>query len=316
MTMKRSIGHSLVFVALTFVPLAGIAPSPANAQFDINGILGKAKTAKNAGDALRTIGEEEEIKIGGELAGIILGAAPLVSNPAQQHYVNRLGRWLAQHSERANLPWKFGIIDSNDVNAFSTPGGYVLITRGMFQQMRNESELAGVLAHEIAHAVKKHHLAALQKSMGSSALGDVGRYYASSKGGFAGAVTSQLVASGKDLFIRGLDKEDEYEADRMGVVIAARSGYSPYGLVGVLQTLSAAPTDGGFALMFKTHPTPVSRIERLDSVMGTRLDGMTGLVDDLPRFAPMQTSAPPAPPEPAPAPAPVPKKKRSGHKSQ
>src|SRR6185503_13856703 len=97
-----------------------------------------------------------------------------------------LGQWLAMHSERPNLPWKFGIIASDDVNAFSTPGGYVLISRGLLDQMRNESELAGVLAHEIAHVVCKHHLKALQKSMGISALTDVGSTVASSQGGLAG----------------------------------------------------------------------------------------------------------------------------------
>ena len=108
--------------------------------------------------------------------------------------------------------------------------------------------------------------------------------------------------------MRGLDKDDEYEADRMGVVIAARSGYSAYGLVGALQTLSAAPTDGGFALMFKTHPTPVDRIERLGSAMGTRLDGLTGLVDDLPSF--VQLRNPVSQPAPAAVPAAVPAQPR------
>jgi beta-barrel assembly-enhancing protease len=283
MTMKRSISTLLAVAALTVTAL-----SPANAQFgglgSLGGLVDKAKTAKKVGDAVRTIGEEEEIRMGGELAGIVLGAAPLVANPAQQRYVNRLGTWLALHSERPNLPWKFGIIDTDDVNAFSTPGGHVLISSGLIAQMRNEAELAGVLAHEIAHVVRKHHLAALQKSMGAGALTDVGKSYAASHGGIAGQAGAALLEGGKEIFIKGLDKNDEYEADRMGVVIAARSGYSPYGLVGVLQTLSAAPTDGGFALLFKTHPTPASRIERLDQVMGTRLDAVPGLVDDLPGF--------------------------------
>lgn len=293
--------HSLRLV-LMWAALVGIAAPPVHAQLGgIGGLIGKARTAKNVGDALRNIGEPEEIKLGSDLAGVILGAAPLVPDETQQRYVNRLGRWLAIHSERATLPWKFGIIDSEDVNAFSTPGGHVLITRGLFERMRNESELAGVLAHEVAHVVKKHHLAALQKSMGSAALSDVGSYATS---GLAGSIASKLIDSGKQLFIRGLDKDDEYEADRMGVVIAARSGYSPYGLVGVLQTLSAAPSDGGFALMFKTHPTPTSRIERLGSAMGTRLDNLTGVVDDLPSFVELRYPTPKPQPKPAAAPRP------------
>jgi predicted Zn-dependent protease len=101
--------------------------------------------------------------------------------------------------------------------------------------------------------------------------------------------------------MRGLDKEDEYEADRMGVIIAARSGYSPYGLVGVLQTLSAEPDTKAFALLYKTHPLPVDRIERLDLAMGTQFDAQAGFVDDLPSFVTLRS--PPAPPPPTAAPA-------------
>ena len=292
--------------ALAALNMAVIAP--VHAQFPGFGdLIGNAGKAKQMGDALRSIGEEEEIKMGGDLAGVILGAAPLISDPARQHYVNRLGRWLALHSERPNLPWKFGIIESNDENAFSMPGGYVLITRGLFDQTRNEAELAGVLSHEIAHVVAKHHLKALQKSMGSSALTGIGQSYLSSRGGLAGTMGSKLLESGKEIFIKGLDKNDEYEADRMAVVIAARSGYSPYGLVGVLQTMSAAPVDGGFAMLFKTHPAPADRMDRLDKAMGARLDNLTGLVDDLPSFVQLRNPKP----QIIPAQLPTPPKKQS-----
>lgn len=279
-----------------------LSAAPAIAQIpDIGSIIGAAKGAKKLGDSFRKITDEEEVKIGGDLAGIVLGAAPLVNDPASQHYVNRLGQWLAMHSDRPNLPWKFGIIDSGDFNAFSTPGGYVLISRGLLDDMRNEAELAGVLSHEIAHVVRKHHLQALQTSMRDSALGDF-KEYVGGPGGLAGQFASALVSAGKDMFVRGLDRNDEYEADRMAVVIAARAGYSPYGLGGVLQTLSAEPEGRGFALMYKTHPLPVDRLERLDIAMGTRLDGYQGLVDDLPGFVALQTPPPPPPPAlPAPA---------------
>jgi len=267
--------------------------TPAQAQFGglggLGGVLKGAKTAKKVDDSMRVIGQPEEIKIGGDLAGMILGAAPLVDNPAEQHYVNRVGTWLAMHTERADLPWRFGIIDTASVNAFSAPGGYILITRGLFERLRNESELAGVLAHEIAHVVQKHHLHALQNELRTSAMADVGSSVAASQGGVAGFAAGQILQAGKTIYIRGLDKNDEYEADRMGVVIATRAGYSPYGLVGVLQTLSAEQEDKGLALMMKTHPNPSDRIARLDSAMGTRLDGIDPLADDLPSFAALRS---------------------------
>lgn len=274
--------------------VSGSLAVPAQAQFGgLSGLIGKAKTAKKIGDATRSIGEPEEIQIGAQLASIILGAKPLDQDQAVQHYVNRLGRWLAMHSERPNLPWKFGVTNDSDFNAFSTPGGYVLISRGLFDSMRNEAELAGVLSHEIAHVTAKHHLKALQKGKSMAVLSEVGGSVASSQvgGGLAGEAVAKLIEGGKEMFIKGLDKNDEYEADRMAVVIAARSGYSPYGLVGVLQTLSAAPADDAHSLLLSTHPTPTSRIERLDQVMGTQFDAMM-FADDLPSFEQLRNPQP------------------------
>jgi beta-barrel assembly-enhancing protease len=271
---------------LSFTALAVAMSAPAQAQFGLGGLVRKVQAAQNIAKSLRNIGEQEEILLGSNLAGIILSTAPLVNRPAQQRYVNRLGRWLAMHGERTSLPWQFGIIDSDSFNAFSAPGGYVLITRGLFDRMRNEAELAGVLSHEIAHVVKKHHLAAIQKGMSSAALSDIGQLTGTGRtgSGITGLVTAKLLESGKNMFLRGLDKDDEYEADRMAVIIAARSGYSPYGLPGVLQTLSAEPAVGQFALVSKTHPSPVDRIERLGNAMDTRLDALPGIKEELPGF--------------------------------
>jgi predicted Zn-dependent protease len=251
-----------------------------------------AENVKKLGDSFRKISEPEEIKMGGDLAGVILGTAPLVVDVPKQQYINRVGRWLALHSDRPDLPWKFGLIETNDVNAFSMPGGYVLITRGMFDRMRNESELAGVLAHEISHVVRRDHINALQNAMRNSALSGFSDYVGGGSGGLGAEFRKALVNAAKDLYTHGLNKDDEFSADRMGVVIAARSGYSPYGLIGVLQTLSAAPDEKGFALMNKTHPLPVERLDRLDRAMGTRLDAVPGVVDDLPGFQQVRMETP------------------------
>ncbi len=130
-----------------------------------------------------------------------------------------------------------------------------------------------MLAHEIAHVVKRHQINALQKSMQNEALGAMDDYFGATSGIGGGVFTAALLGAGKKLYASGLDKEDEYEADRMAVVIAARAGYSPYGLGGVLQTLGGfSGKRSDFALMFGTHPTPISRIERLAKAMGTKLD--------------------------------------------
>jgi predicted Zn-dependent protease len=215
----------------------------------------------------------EEIQVGREIAGNILGAAPLVKDLALQKYVNQVGRWVASQSERPYLPWHFGVIESEDLNAFAAPGGYVLITKGLYRQLKNESELAGVLGHEIGHVIKKHQLKLLQKqqllSMGAGLL--------SGKLGKENPTVQKVVGSGAEISARSLDKSAEYEADRIGVVLAGRAGYEPFGLPEVLQTIGhAGKDDGRVALLFKTHPHPDDRLTALGDAIGSRLDKVEG----------------------------------------
>ena len=127
------------------------------------------------------------------------------------------------------------------------------------------------MSHEIAHVLRKHHLAAIQKSAQTGLMGDLaGLALDDAK---HGELAKKAISAGTELYSRGLDKDDEFEADRMGVVIAAKAGYDPYGLPAVLQTLEAInPQDSGLALMTKTHPTPTARLQKLDVLMTGKLD--------------------------------------------
>ncbi len=247
--------------------LASFVPWPAQA-FDLNINLDKLRDVVM--QQLKPMSEKDEIQLGRGIAANLLGAAPLVPDPQLQAYVNRLGKWLAMHTDRPNLPWHFGVLDTESVNAFATPGGYVFITRGLLLQMRDEAELAGVLAHEISHVVEKHALETMKKGAFLEFAGDTLSQALRSEGS---AEFSKIVSAGTEVFARGLDKQDEFAADRMGVVIAARAGYDAYGLPGTLQTLAAInPKDDAVALMFKTHPDPSERLERLLTAMEDRLE--------------------------------------------
>jgi predicted Zn-dependent protease len=227
-------------------------------------------SVKNVGKAAKDIGEPEEIAIGRELAATLLGAAPLVNDARMQRYVNNVGRWLAAQSDRPGLPWQFGVLDAPQLNAFAVPGGTIFITRGLLERMKNEAELAGVLGHEIVHVVKKHHLKAIQKGAATALAGDALSMALKDKNSGA---NEKLVSFGKEMYSRGLDKGDEFEADRLGVVFAARAGYDAYGLPSVLQTLQAMNAqDTGLALMFKTHPAPGERLDLLGEKMQPTLD--------------------------------------------
>ncbi len=215
---------------------------------------------------------EDEIAVGRNVTGTILGAAALVNDAGLQAYVNKVGRWVASQSERADMAWRFGVIDSSDINAFAAPGGYVLITKGLYQRLTSEAQLAGVLGHEIAHVVQKHHLKVMQKQ----ALLDAGTSFLKEKIS-KNKLTQRAVSTGAEISARNLDKSAEYEADSMGTVLAARAGYEVYGLAEVLQALALVNNnDSSMALLFQTHPHPDERLAQLSLISGNQLDSMEG----------------------------------------
>lgn len=231
-----------------------------------------ASAGRNIGD-LGDKTQDEEMLIGASAAEVLLKQAPLLDNAPVQTYVNQVGRWVALNSERPDLSWHFGVLDSRVVGAYAAPGGYVLITSGLLVQMNSEAELAGVLAHEVAHVVQKHHLAAIKQKAGAGLLSNLSRIalqasQASASAPASGATVStpqfdQLLTN---LYTRGLDRGDEYEADEMGAVIAARAGYDPYGLANVLQGLGAMKQDDATLVTFlKVHPNIGDRLSRLQA---------------------------------------------------
>ena len=230
-----------------------------------------AKSESKPAFNLQSPSKEEEIQLGREITGNLLGAAPLVNDVALQNYVNKVGRWVANQSERSDLPWHFGVIESEDINAFAAPGGYVIITKGLYRKLENEAQLAGVLAHEIAHVVRNHHLKILQKSQ----LLDLGADLLGKQLGKDNEVIKKVIGSGAEICARSLDKSAEFESDRMGVVLSARAGYEPYGLPEVLQTIGqTGKNESSVALLFKTHPHPDDRLVKLDDAIGNRLDNI------------------------------------------
>ena len=255
-----------------------VACGPAAAQFDFGRIINKTiETTKKFQEANKEFSTEDEIALGNGITAGVLGATRLHPDQNLQRYVNRIGKWLAMHSERADLPWSFGVMDTETINAFAMPGGAVLVSHGLVKRLASEAELAGVLAHEIAHVVKKHQLAAIQSTLSSDVWAGMGKDAAGQAigrrgGGDAFGLKSAAANAGVEavksgVFLRPLDRGMEYEADRMGVVIAARSGYDPYGLVAVLSMLAQVKGDGSGAAIFDTHPAASDRIAELEGFM-------------------------------------------------
>jgi beta-barrel assembly-enhancing protease len=232
-----------------------------------------------------TMSEAEEARIGQQIAGNLLGAAPLVRDDGLQRYVNQVGRWVALQSERPDLNWHFGVIESEDLNAFAAPGGYIFLTKGLYRKLNSEAELAGVLGHEIGHVLRKHHLKLMQKSHAIAALGGVlGRKFKNE-----GEVVQNLIGNGAEVLARGLDKSAEYEADRIGVVLTARAGYDPYALPAVLAEIGhVAKTDKSVSLLFKTHPHPEDRLGHLSESVSDKFDALPGGQTGVQRLYPLR----------------------------
>ena len=256
--------RKIIYLTVTLFLAAGYANKGLTLDFS-NIDLGKIiDTGKKVAQVLITVPVEKEVEIGRGMSASLLGAAPLVDNDKTQRYVNRVGQWLASQTEREELTWHFGVLDVETVNAFAAPGGYIFVTKGLMRLCGTESELAGVLAHEIGHVLKRHHLEALRKQAASDLATDLASDVISEHGFNA----KPFIKSGMELFARGLDRADELEADRIGVVIATRAGYEPYGLPRVLLTLNDMnPADSNLAWLTSTHPPSSERLSILEQLM-------------------------------------------------
>lgn len=246
--------------------LTGSSPAPASQGDDLMSLLTRS---------VESIDETKEIEIGRQLAAVLLGSKPLHPDARLQRYVNSLGRWISLQSERPDLPWTFVVLDDNGYNAFAAPGGYVFVTKGLIDRCADESELAGILAHEITHVTQRHHLQAMRKTAQSGMFTQLVASQIKTNA-VGNLVASQVLALGRNLYARGLDQSDEFEADRRGVALAAASGFDPYGLPAALQVLrAAAPGNPMFTLSLATHPPAEQRLDQLQQAMGNRLDGLS-----------------------------------------
>ena len=234
----------------------------------VGGRLGSAAAA--SGDKLIGKSEDEvaqdELELGPLIAGRILGAAPLVKDPAMQKRVNLIGRWLASRSSRPELPWTFGVIDDGEVNAFAAPGGYILITRGLYQLLGSDDEVAAVLGHELSHVVQRDHYDVLRKQELQGAGRDVALSQVNTGGGVAGSVARGYIErNGAAIMLTSLDRAAEFRADQAAGIYLARAGSNPLVYYAVLQKMTALGSSSPrLTQLYKTHPSLDKRLDALD----------------------------------------------------
>jgi predicted Zn-dependent protease len=242
----------------------GAVSSPAQAQF--GGILDKAQQAQSAKKKLDSlnISEAEEIKLGTAISEKVRARFGVVQNPAVTKYVTLVGLSIAGQTERPGLPWTFIVLDTDGVNAFAAPGGFVHITRGALGLIKNEAELAAVLGHEIGHVVNKHTVDSIRKANAEKLVSDAAL---SDRGPYLDKLTNMAY----DMVLEGkFDRNDELDADKYSGTIMPKLGYAPATLADFLQRLDDrnkdVPTRNG---LFASHPDTKERIEKVRKQAGS-----------------------------------------------
>ena len=232
------------------------------------------KSGKKIISGFDDITPEQEHYIGRSVAAVILSRYPYANHRSSQKYVNLLGQSLAQASDRPETfgGYHFLVLDSDEINALSAPGGFVFVTKGLIRCCETEDAMAAVLAHEIGHVQRQHGLQAIQESRitdGVTTLAIVGT--STMSGGTLRDLTRTFDDSIKDITTTMIDsgysRSWEEEADTDAVTIMQRIGYDPNAMVDMLNRMRSRlkPDGKGFA---KTHPSPEDRIETVTEIIG------------------------------------------------
>ncbi|MEZ5344605.1 MAG: M48 family metallopeptidase [Pyrinomonadaceae bacterium] len=200
---------------------------------------------------------EKEIALGRQLAAQVEQQAKMVDDPKITEYINRVGQNIVLNSD-AKIPFTIKVIDSDEVNAFALPGGFFFVNKGLIIAADNEAELAGVMAHEIAHVTARH---AMENSGKNALLGYGILAGVIFTGGIAGAVLQNTAQLGQMLAFFKFSRGAEKEADMLGVQYLYAAGYDPTGMATMFEKLASKnkKKPGSFSKLFSSHPQSLDR---------------------------------------------------------
>ena len=231
-------------------------------------------TASAAVGAMSLVSVGDEIKLGREAQRQVSTHVPQVADRVVAAYVRRIGRQLASRAPGPKYPYTFSIANYRELNAFALPGGPVWIHRGIIHAAANEAQLAGVLAHEIAHIARRHAADQMTKQLVTNGLlGLLGAVLGNDHWGARSAqIGAQVLASG---YLLEFSREDEREADRVGVQIMQSAGWDPRGMADFMETLrrEQGRDPGAVEVFLSSHPAARDRAEVLRRAIGTRVSG-------------------------------------------
>jgi len=257
------------------------------AAFVMSTIAGCAVNPATGERQLALVSEQQEIAMGRGYSREVDQQMGLYADDALTRYVDGIGQRLAAASERPDLPWRFAVVDDDVVNAFALPGGYIYVTRGILAYFNSEAELAAVLGHEIGHVTGRHSVEQMSRQQLASLGLGIGSVLYSPIQNLSGMLSQGLGV----LFLK-YGRDDEREADALGVRYMTREGYDPDAAVDVFEMLGRQTEASGGQRVpswLSTHPSPEDRSTRLRALIDaepsdadtvareaylTRLDGL------------------------------------------
>jgi len=245
-----------------------------------------------------SVSDQQEVAMGEQDAAEINAQLPLLTDRAIVGYVDSLGQTIASKTSRADLKWHFYVVNTNDVNAFALPGGFIYVNRGLIDQSDRLDQLAGTLGHEIGHVVKRHAVEQMKKQTGAN----IGVSLLCTLTRVCEHASSQIVinAAGSALFAK-YSRHDEAEADSEAVINVMNAGVDPRGIPELFQILirerERAPTR--LDAFFASHPLEESRVaateKQIDHIDRNRLNGLVADDESFHAFKNMLAALPPPP---------------------
>lgn len=216
-----------------------------------------------------------EIEFGQNIAARILGGMPVYDNEQLTRYVNLVGKSLAANSSRPEIQFHFAVLDIEKINAYSAPGGYIFITRGAIRQMKDEAELAAVIAHEIAHITEKHIVNEFKiRGKDESTVSGVTRIVGGS-GDSARVAFAQAVDKAMNVLLEtGFKHKDELDSDTVATLLLTQTGYDPTALNRYLKRIKKY-TETNANKKTTTHPATDERLNEIQALL--KAEGLTNI---------------------------------------